>query len=30
MFGLNGKYELASDNGAIGQWTVAGKIGIGF
>jgi len=30
MFGLNGKYELASDNDAINQWTVAGKIGIGF
>jgi hypothetical protein len=30
MFGLNGKYELASENSAIGQWTVAGKVGVGF
>jgi hypothetical protein len=30
MLGLNGKYEFASNNSAIEQWTIAGKIGIGF
>jgi hypothetical protein len=30
MFGLGGKYEFASSNAAIEQWTVYGKIGVGF
>jgi len=30
MLGLGGKYEWASKNSAFDQWTVYGKIGIGF
>jgi hypothetical protein len=30
MLGLSGKYEFASNNASIEQWTIAGKIGIGF
>ena len=30
MLGLGGKYEFASENSAIEQWGIWGKIGIGF
>jgi hypothetical protein len=30
MLGLGGKYEFAAKNSAVEQWTVYGKIGIGF